>query len=128
MKHFQIYSHHFYSPDPLPHKSFFCFFSQMLLGDAEVKVKGVKGINYWTRFTNVAESVGLVILSHHGSKYNWKQKFLSFHSNAFLWIASAGIGNAHNHPSKKVFDAVVGANRQFVLCNELQGLRIDLHT
>ena len=92
---------------------------QLLTGDANLKPK-----EFQTHFAAELDAIGLVLLPHHGSKHNWRKGFPKMMPNCQLWVASFGLGNRHKHPSKAVVDAVVAANRQLQLSNEVQHVAI----
>lgn len=91
---------------------------QMLTGDAELGKK-----EYEEHFKNELESVGIMLIPHHGSISNWRRWFNNIHQNCMVWVCSAGIGRKR-HPHKEVVEDLINNKNTVILCNETAGFNI----
>lgn len=89
---------------------------QLLTGDTDLKPN-----EFERHFDQELSAIGLTLLPHHGSKHNWHKKFLSAMRNCQIYAVSFGLGNNNKHPHPTVVNDICTAQKQIMLCNEVQG-------
>jgi len=106
---------------PLLVPDYFCSINMhMLTGDAEICVDDLE-----QHFKPELHRIMCLLIPHHGSKSNWRRKFLDLMPHCLFWAASFGLGNTHKHPSGAVMKDIHQHSRVFMPCNECHGIRIS---
>ena len=96
-------------------------FYQMLFGDANPEID-----EYNTHFQSELQEISVALLPHHGANSGWHGDLPRVMPNCSIWVASFGLGNQYGHPCESAVSALKGANREILLCTQVQGWSIAI--
>lgn len=66
----------------------------------------------------LVDKVSIASIPHHGSEYNWNDEVIKKLSSPFVWVASHGAINKHDHPSDCVVNDIQNNQRTFISVTE----------
>ncbi len=115
-----------------PHKIFYkscceenC--GHFLTGDADLKNSAIFN-EFKTHYDKVLDKSLIFQLPHHGSEKNWNSEIKEYLSNNKFFVASAGINNKYNHPSRSVISEIASDGKCPIFVNEQNWFKFDIET
>lgn len=85
--------------------------------------------NHWKPLRDAFEKywneIGCIQIPHHGSEHGFHENFLEMHG--VIYIASAGNGNSHHHPSLSVLNHFWKKRKVLYVVTEEEGLKQTIY-